>query len=183
MVFDYLFDNKKQQEIDVKLEKKFIYAIKKNDLYNFKLLFNNNKHIAEIYRDNYGNTLLHIAILFCRKDIMEFILNVNIINDIQNDNGETPLDVLIQKANKDLLNVYINQINKKLLLELEKSNVKSNVMFDKYSNALKNIETLECTINNLNENNKRLRNDNENLVFTNKKLKKQIETYISLFKN
>ena len=51
------------------------------------------------YKDEFGNTLLHLAVENGHVDIVQILLDVGVDKDLQNNNGCTPLHIAKNKIN------------------------------------------------------------------------------------
>lgn len=185
-------------KVNVDVNKNLFASIRKNRLNDMKSYFiENPRENVDKYKDDYGNTLLHISIHYGRLDFFKYLLEKNSSLEIKNDIDSTPLHFLMRKCNKDLLKLYLDHINSTLIKELQTlrqvndtTNANINTLKTKYRDSVIAIDKLEIekrdlkqSNSELNENNKRMRIEINNLEENNKKLRKEVENYISLYKN
>lgn len=175
MIFNYLFTNK----INNSTSKLLFTYIKNNNLRLLKNFFNNNNKNVNNYRDDYDNTLIHIAIYYSRINIMEYLLSINASMEIKNDMGSTPLDFLMRKENSVLLKKYIEFQNNNSCHKIEKLEDKINDLiiekelfeksYEKLYQDYSNMKRKFSRIKQLEEDNKRLRRDVNKYINMNKK--------------
>ncbi|ARF08659.1 ankyrin repeat protein [Catovirus CTV1] len=105
-MLSYIFGCEKVNQ-DVK--KKLFLAVRKNCCNQIVKHFEETKgDNVDKYRDSYNNSLLHVAINYGRKEIMEHLLNLGASMDTLNELKTTPMDMLMRKNNRELLNSYIS---------------------------------------------------------------------------
>lgn len=102
-----------------------------------------------IIRDIQNNNLLHLATLNGHVDMILYLLCQNIDIYHKNKFGLTPWNYAIRSNDQDIINIYINHINKKLIEE-------------------KDSRSMDIII--LNKNNKRLRDENDGYRLENNRL-------------
>jgi ankyrin repeat protein len=116
------------------------------------------------YRDVYGNTILHTAILLGRPEIAQYLINFGCPLTTANARGETCYD-LLAKSNIGSLVKYVHDSEKK---KVETSQMETR------SKATK-IQTLETEVRSLENANVRLSKDNQDLTIELGKRKRDIE--------
>ena len=121
-------------------------------------------HDITAFRDVYGNTLLHTAILMGRPEIAQFLINFGCPLTTANSRGETCYD-LIAKSNIGSLVKYIH--------DSEKKKVEAHQM-ETRSKAAK-IVALETEVRSLENANVRLSKENQELTIELGKRKRDIE--------
>lgn len=163
MVLSYIFGYEK---VNPDVKKKLFLAAKKNYYTTIMNHFkDSNEKDVDKYRDDYGNTLLHVAINYGHTQSMETLLNLGCSIDVVNDLGATPLDILMRKSNRELLNNYINYKYKQLFNE--RNSLRSN-------NAVLKNDNKDLT----NQIREKL-NLISNLETLNQKLKKEVDELTS----
>ena len=125
------------------------------------------------FKDDYGNTLLHIAVHLEKPKVMTTLLKLNASISCMNDINLTPIDYLMGSGNRKLFNSYIDFVK-------EQTNNKTNlaeVTALKNDNIVKKdyISNLEKKFADIFGNNKRLRDDNDELLVINKKLRGDLD--------
>jgi len=116
------------------------------------------------YRDVYGNTILHTAILLGRTEIIQYLINFGCPLKTSNSIGETCYD-LLAKSNIGSLVKYIH--------DLEIKKVETSQMETRSKTA--KIQTLETEVRSLENSNMRLSKDNQDLTIELGKRKRDIE--------
>ena len=116
------------------------------------------------YRDVYGNTILHTAILLGRPEIAQYLINFGCPLTTANSRGETCYD-LLAKSNIGSLVKYVH--------DSEKKKVETSQMETRSKTA--KIQTLETEVRSLESANLRLSKDNQDLTIELGKRKRDIE--------
>ena len=116
------------------------------------------------YRDVYGNTILHTAILLGRSEIAQYLINFGCPLTTANSIGETCYD-LLAKSNIGNLVKYVH--------DSEKKKVETSQMETRSKTA--KIQTLETEVRSLENANVRLSKDNQDLTIELGKRKRDIE--------
>ena len=116
------------------------------------------------YRDVYGNTILHTAILLGRPEIAQYLINFGCPLTTANARGETCYD-LLAKSNIGSLVKYVH--------DSEKKKVETSQMETRSKTA--KIQTLETEVRSLESANLRLSKDNQDLTIELGKRKRDIE--------
>jgi ankyrin repeat protein len=149
-----------------------------DDLYEITNYYNyyTREHV-DAKKDDYRNSLLHIAILFSRDKIVDYLLSKNASLDITNLMNETPNDIAVLYRNKKmickLLDHKMKAIHKKVEdLEFESNRLAKDVKYFESQNT--NLKNELVVVNN---DKKRLRDENSDLNQANKRLKIDIKTY------
>lgn len=127
------------------------------------------------YLDDYDNTLLHIAVLYGRNSIVEYLMSKGMSDTKTNKFGDSPFTIMMKNHNKGMIDLVINSklaVKETKCIRLEDDLLKSQLKCDRLV-----YENSELT-----RSNKRLRDDNEVLDRDNKKLKQDVQTYIDMFK-
>lgn len=129
------------------------------------------------FTDKYGNTLLHIAFDYSLPEtavkLLEHGANVNTLNEL----GATPLDFMLRKRDKYMLTWYINYVKNKFTASKKIKELEDNIVTleNKISEYAIEISKHKNTNLNLNDNNKRLRDQNDELEQKNKKLRLSVD--------
>lgn len=183
-------------------------------LFEFTVKGEYRKLESEIYRmsnlnditDKYNNTLLHVAVLSKKYDIIQLLLDMGISIDLLNTFQQDALDVAAQLNDRKIINMLIfdkikktqktqkiqalEKDNKKLKNDLADNKVQNNTLLSENKMLSNKNNKLLTEANNLNNNNKRMREEinelsekNKELVTANKKLKKSVETMIDSLRN
>lgn len=79
-------------------------AITFNNLAAVKLLIENGANINKQSKD--GSTPLHTAAFFCRREILEYVLEKNPDQSIRNQYGQTPQDIVTAPWDDSLEGIY-----------------------------------------------------------------------------
>jgi hypothetical protein len=116
------------------------------------------------YRDVYGNTILHSAILLGRPEIAQYLINFGCPLTTANSRGETSYD-LLAKSNIGSLVKYVH--------DSEKKKVETSQMETRSKTA--KIQTLETEVRSLENANVRLSKENQDLTIELGKRKRDIE--------
>ena len=160
-LFDDTFDDAVDKVID-------------GDLAYVKTLFRLNKCV--LMTDRQDNTLLHIACKAGRLNIVRYMLEQNVYDlDKKNKYRETCFDIACKGHFFDIVKILATY-----KLELEVNKIPT---YEREQVALNSeIKTLRIQINECNTSRKRLREENDELVLINKKLKSDIIEYQNMLK-
>lgn len=187
MVLGFLFStnsagqNTTEMTYEQKKEKLF-RAIRMNSVSEFILHFKKYcDDLPDSYKDEDGNTLLHLSISHHREEIMKQLLKMKANMYIKNVFGITPMDNICKKRNRGMLDEYIKFLENDLLKRLDDLNNYKNKMgsnLSEYKLKLKQktdtITKMENEINLLKKENSKLKMESTNLVQSNISLKQEI---------
>lgn len=120
MVLKYFFGLEDNQQNKKEPLNKLFKAVRRNDKTSILYYFNNNpKDLPDTFRDDYGNTLLHIAMIYQRIEIVKFLLDINASMNAKNDFDTTPMDILCKKKNRKMFEEYLKYLNVSNLKKIE----------------------------------------------------------------
>ena len=118
-------------------------------------------------RDQYGNTLLHLAVEKSSPDLVQILLDKNVLTDVKNKFDETAWTLALMIRNNTIIEKFINhQIN-----ELKRKIVSNESLHEE-------INVLKSDLNIIKIENKRFRDENDELKQSNKKLKISVQNLI-----
>lgn len=157
-------------------------------------------------KDSQHNNLLHLATLNECSEIINYLLNNEVDRNYQNKFGLTPWDYALRSHNKEVIKIYTDrnshnleilktknetlQIannnftseNKKLVLEKD-SHTNEIIILKKNNKRLRDENsTLELKINILTSDKEYLKNENDELVRANKRLKTSVDSLTQAMK-
>ncbi|AIL66092.1 Ankyrin repeat protein [Rickettsiales bacterium Ac37b] len=90
--------------------KKMHEAAKCGDLKKIQYL--RSKGVSAEIKDEQGKTILHISIIYNKKEIVEYLCEQGVEKNVQDNNGMTPLHHAVTKSNLDIVKVLLPNVDK-----------------------------------------------------------------------
>jgi ankyrin repeat protein len=133
--------------------------------------------------DQYLDTLLHVSVKLQIYDVIRYLLAIGIDCDTVNRYNETALDIAIKNHDRKAIQIFLDYAQQQkieVIQDLERHNAQLKTQHDYIS---KEKTTLVAELEIVKADRKRLRDDNDRLETSNKKLKKDILSYQDMLKN